>query len=149
MRSAPRSAPVQSDPPAQKQVHNTVHNVEVVQAVIDAFRSGDLQELLSHAHPDLELRLSEHIPYGGNHSGHEEFIRTNAEVLEGWDKLEIRVDKLSAVSREHVVLEGAFVGNRNPGDEPEAIPVAVFFTVRDGLVVRVAQYTDSQALAGR
>ncbi|MEJ8567018.1 c-type cytochrome [Elongatibacter sediminis] len=120
----------------------------VVQELYKAFGENDLQEILSLVHPEVAwvFHGPEHrIPYAGTFKGRagvEQFFTLIAETIAvqaiGQRHYSVEDDVVSVLGWERAV-------HRRTGGEYQADWVHVF-TVRDGLIVRFEEITDSGEL---
>jgi ketosteroid isomerase-like protein len=119
-------------------------SVALIERLYDAFRRRDLPEIFGVLAPDVEIRQSREVPWGGEYKGHEEAAVffgkltqsiTSAVTLDGF------VD-----AGEQVVALGRTRGTVNANGAAFDVRVAHVWTVKVGRVTRVEYYIDDPAM---
>ena len=119
-------------------------NVEIVQAVYDAWNSGDMGALRELSHPDVVMRVPEGWPEPGPFVGREAVMRLFEQWRETFDTYvtELIGDIIEAADR--VVVRQVWHG---VGRGPEAhLESTVVFTLREGKISYVEQFWDYAAV---
>jgi ketosteroid isomerase-like protein len=122
-------------------------NVELIKRAFDAFRRGELTELVEIVDPEIEW----HEPAGAVRRGHAELLASWQAYDGKWKRFEVEPRRLLDAG-DHVVVTGLFHARaRDTGTEVE-IPFAHVYRLRDGRVVEGQEYVDTlgehRALAG-
>lgn len=118
------------------------------QLVLDLFKAmvdRDVSAALPLTHPEYELHLSADLPYGGVYRGHDGLARALRGSSERWARYETICEEVRTVG-EYILISGRHEVVVNEGDDDLVIPFASFNKVRDGLVFKTRQYTDSASL---
>ncbi|MDB4989499.1 MAG: hypothetical protein JWN04_4677 [Myxococcaceae bacterium] len=118
----------------------TTAHIKLVQAVYASFQQRDLVALTRLVSPEIFIRQSEQLPWGGIYRGLGEFQQFFAKLTEhidsnlSFDNLIDAGDDVVAIGRTsgHVVKSGA----------PFDVPVVHVWSVRDGLIVSFQPYID-------
>jgi ketosteroid isomerase-like protein len=116
-------------------------NLDAVRRSIDAYNEGDLDGLVSMAHPDIEWEVAPEHPAATTHRG----IDAVREYHEDWRNTlhGLRIDVHSiAASGDSVVT---VCGLRGEGAESGAdveVEIAFLITLRDGRAIRVEEFLD-------
>jgi ketosteroid isomerase-like protein len=123
-------------------------NAKVVEQVYGRFKSGDIQSLLNLLSDDVEWELPniENVPFAGKRHGREqvgEFFKALADTQE----VQHFEPKEFIAQGDKVVARGNYRWRvKSTGREFEADWTHVF-TVRDGKVLKMYEYTDTAAVA--
>jgi ketosteroid isomerase-like protein len=118
-------------------------NVEVVRRACDAWLSGDRDAVFEINHPEVEWDTTHFEGWTENkvYRGRDEVMRFLDEWLASWDSYEARVDELLEAGDRVVVFWWQRMTGRGSG-VPVELDSAQVWTVRDGLVIRIDNYTD-------
>lgn len=121
-------------------------NLEIVQAVFDAYFRGDEPALLALAAPDIVITQFPEQVDSGEYLGHEGFRRVMADWIGSWDDWSIEI--LGAREVGDLVLANARQRGRGKGSGAPMEAEATFvFTVRKGLIARWQMFSsEKQAL---
>src|SRR5258708_35779660 len=123
-----------------------VSSVEVVRRFTSALVAGDVPGCLALLHPDNVFDEAEGLPFGGDYSGSEGFIRLLKDVGRLFEVKLSEPQVTDAGDCVLVRLTGTFT-SRATGRTLET-PVVDLYTVRDGKVARVdVFYKDTNAMA--
>jgi ketosteroid isomerase-like protein len=117
---------------------------EVIRSVYAAFGAGDVTALLALLDPDVEIRQSEELPWGGTYRGHEEALGFFG-ALTAHIATRVEVDRL-IVAGDTVVENGRTCGRALHSGREFAIDETHVWGVRDGKVVRMHAYVDHAAM---
>ncbi|HEV7689121.1 MAG TPA: nuclear transport factor 2 family protein [Acidimicrobiia bacterium] len=125
---------------------NPVEAVEIVGRFTAALAAGDVKTCLALLHPDNVFDEAPGLPFGGDYSGHEGFIRLLKDVGRLFEVKLSEPQVSPAGDCVLVRLTGTFT-SRATGRTLET-PVVDLYTVRDGKVARVdVFYKDTRAMA--
>jgi uncharacterized protein len=119
-------------------------NAEVVRSLYDAFERSDVEAVLALFHPEIEIRQSEEVPWGGTYRGHEGAVRFFT-ALGGHIQTRVEIDRL-VVSGDAVVETGRTVGRAVATQQPFAIDETHVWRLRDGKVVSMEAFVDNAAM---
>jgi ketosteroid isomerase-like protein len=95
--------------------------------------------------PDVEFAMPEVLPHGGTIVGREALGAYFGEVRGRWDDFRAEADDF-VDGGDRVVAVGRFCGRPKATGRYVEIPFALIWTLRDGLAVRVDEYTDTALL---
>ena len=119
-------------------------SLALVREMYDAFARRDGAALFARLHPDVELRQTELLPWGGHYRGHEgarEFFTRLREAIDSAVTVERLID-----AGDHVVAVGRTRGHTRPGGVAFDAAIAHVWTVLDGRVTRYEAYIDTPAM---
>jgi ketosteroid isomerase-like protein len=110
----------------------------------DAFARRDAAAVLERLAPDVEIRQSELVPWGGHYRGH-------AGAREFFGKVLGAIDSTVTIERyidagDHVAAVGRTRGHVRAGGAPFDVPVVHVWTVRDQRIARLEVYIDTPAM---
>ena len=119
-------------------------NVEIVQAALSAWNTGDMNAVRVLLDPDAVLRPPEGWPEPGPYVGREAVTRFLEEYRSAWEQVELRVEHLeerrgALIARCRWLVRGASSGAE--------VPVAFTLALRfgdDGLVERIAAFFEHE-----
>jgi uncharacterized protein len=115
--------------------------VQVVKEMYEAFARRDVAKVFSHFAPDLEIRQSSALPWGGVYQGHAGarlFFERLTQQINSTVTIERMIDAV-----EHVVVIGRTAGRVNATSATYDVPLAHVWSVREGLVTRVEFHIDT------
>lgn len=115
--------------------------IETVQQLYSAFREGDasrMEELLA----DTQWIEAAGMPYGGTYRGFAE-IAANVfgPIMSDVQGFSAKPDEIIPAGDDRVLALGTYRGTGSAGDV--AAPFAHLWTVREGRVTNLVQYTDT------
>lgn len=118
--------------------------LHTVEAVYDGFRQRDMSRIFSLLSPEIEIRQSEELPWGGHYQGHD-----GARAFFG--KLGAHLNSTLTLERmisagDSVVAVGWTEGTVNATGARYRVPVAHVWEVRNGLVVQVQFYINHPSM---
>ena len=119
-------------------------NAERVRAFYRGVASGDMGAMRIFS-PEIEFAMPEVLPHGGTIHGLEALGHYFGEVQERWDDFRAELDDL-VNGDARVVALGRFCGRPKASGRYVEIPFALVWTLRDGVAVRVDEYTDTALL---
>ena len=112
-------------------------NVKIVRRSFDAYRRGDLEAALSHAHPEIVWSPAEEAPMRGLEAVRAYLARWERD----WDELET-TPKEFIDAGDQIVATVHFRGRgRGSGAEVDATTYAVY-TLRDGKMIGMEEFTE-------
>ena len=112
----------------------------------DAFARGDLETLRTFLGPDIEWRTTPEVPFMGNYSGLDEFLRGMDEWTSAFDEVTTEVEEMIDAG-ENVIVHHRMRGRGR--DSGVAVDLVLFqvVAVRDGQLTRMHDYgTRDEAL---
>ena len=115
--------------------------VQVVKGIYEAFAVRDVAKVFSHFAPDLEIRQTSALPWGGvyhGHAGAREFFERLTQQINSTVTIERMIDAV-----EHVVVIGRTAGRVNATGATYDVPLAHVWRVRGELVTRVEFHIDT------
>jgi ketosteroid isomerase-like protein len=112
----------------------TDRDIQTVEAVLEAYRRGDVDALLDLNHPDAEWVNPDYAIEPGTRRGREEIRRAIERLVEFFETVEIESMERTPDGR---ILVVSRVRSRGIGGSPgiEA-QTGILFTTRDGLLLR-------------
>ena len=114
-------------------------DLETVRRAYDAFAGGDLETLTTFLAPDIEWRTTPEVPFMGNYSGLDEFMRGMDEWTSAFDDVTTEIEEMIDTG-ENVIVHHRMRGRgRDSGVE---VDLAIFqvVAVRDGQLVRMHDF---------
>lgn len=117
---------------------------EIVRRFYEMAGRGD-PAALEVFHPDVEFAMPEVLPHGGTIRGREALGAYFGEVRGRWDDFRVEADDF-VDGGDRVVALGRFCGRPKVSSRYVEVPFALVWTLRDGSVVRVDEYTDTAML---
>ncbi|HMJ97148.1 MAG TPA: nuclear transport factor 2 family protein [Thermoleophilaceae bacterium] len=126
-------------------------DLETVRRAYDAFARGDLESLMTFLHPDIEWRTTPDVPFMGNYSGLDEFLRGMDEWTSAFDDVTTEVQEMIDAGESVIVCHRMRGRGRDSGVEVD-LAICQVVAVRDGKLVRMHDYSsrqDALAAAGQ
>lgn len=121
-------------------------DADVVQGIYDAFGRGDVAAILAALDENIEWRVPENLPHGGDRSGRDDVGAFFQGIGENWDSLVLEIEDTVSGGGRVVVLARIHGKVRSTGEET-GYTAAHVWTIRDGTPVRFAEYVNApQAL---
>jgi len=122
-------------------------NVDVVRAIYEAGKVGDLNAMLQHLDPQVKCHEASSLPYGGEYEGHEGFSRLMSAVFSVFEAFAVEVKELIDGGETVVAILEFRVTHKGSGRVVE-MPIAEVWRLRDGKVVDLRPfYWDTAQLA--
>jgi len=119
-------------------------NVQLVRQAYEAFSRGDIQSILSSVSPDVEWVAPPVEPMAGTYRGRDGVAEFFRRVTANFEFTNFEPREFVAQG-DRVVVLGHYTANaRNTGRTVDA-EWAMAFTVKNGLVSRFQEYTDTAA----
>jgi ketosteroid isomerase-like protein len=126
---------------------STEENVQVVKAFFEAIGSGDKQRLLELAAEDIEWILpGKDWPLAGTYRGHAglaELVKKESDTIE----MSISEPREYVAQGDRVLVVGAAKGTIKATNKPFEDEWIFAITVRNGKLVGIREYIDTQAMA--
>jgi hypothetical protein len=119
-------------------------NIDAIRRVYDALASRDASAIQEVFAPDVTIRQSPELPWGGDYEGLDgafTFFLTLVEHIES----QVTTDSLFAAD-DHVVQTGRTRGTVRANGASFDIPEVHVWELRDGKVVRYQVYIDTPAM---
>jgi ketosteroid isomerase-like protein len=109
---------------------------EVVEAGYAAFARGDLEFLLDHADPAIEIVEPPDLPGATTHRGHDGFLRALDNWAGQWDEFRVDIERVIEAGPERVIVFARHHGRgKSSGAVVDARNVNVH-TGRNGKLIR-------------
>jgi ketosteroid isomerase-like protein len=123
-------------------------NVEVIQGIYAAFGRGDVAAILGVMDPQAELifEAAEAIPWSGHFKGRDGWGSFFQAVGTSLDEVALQMTPF-AVQGDNVVVAGRYQGRVKRTGKRIDSPLVHLWTVRNGLVVRCQEMTNTAAEA--
>lgn len=121
---------------------------EVVAAVYASHEERDTPGLVDLLHPQVEWHQAEGHPYAGDGPwrGPDEVVaRVATPINEDWDGYITHVDEYIEAG-DRVIVLGRYRGRHKATGIAVDAQVCTIYTVREGLIVRWQQYTDTHQI---
>jgi ketosteroid isomerase-like protein len=119
-------------------------DVRLVGEVYDAFARRDAAAVLERLHPDVEIRQTELVPWGGHYRGHtgaREFFGRVIEAIDSRVTIECFID-----AGDHVAAIGRTRGHIRANGAAFDAAVVHVWTVRDGRLAGLEVYIDTPTM---
>jgi ketosteroid isomerase-like protein len=123
-------------------------NVALVLRVYDEFSRGDIAAVLTHLDPQADLNFEgpSTIPWAGNWHGREGWAKFFQAVGENLDDLTLTMEPF-AVQGDNVVAAGRYQARVKLTGKRIDSPLVHLWTIRNGMVVRCQELTNTAAEA--
>jgi ketosteroid isomerase-like protein len=106
--------------------------VEVVQASYAAFSRGDLDFLVAHADPEIEIVQPHQLPGARTYHGHEGLVESIGEWAGEWDDFHLDVERTIDAGRDRVITIVRHHGRGKSSGAPVEMRWVYVHTGRDG-----------------
>jgi len=123
-------------------------NVALVLSVYDAFRRGDVATILNHLDPQVEWNYEgpAAIPFAGIHHDRESVAKFFEAIAGTMDEIKLHMEPFAAQG-DNVVTSGRYQARVKPTGKRVDVPLVHLWTIRNGMVVRYQNLTDTAATA--
>jgi uncharacterized protein len=123
-------------------------NVRLIQELYDAFSRGDMGAVLNSLDPgaDLIFEAPKAIPWSGNWHGHEGWSKFFETLAERADEIKLQMEPFAA-QNDKVVTAGRYQATVKLTGRRIDSPLVHLWTVKDGMVVRCQELTNTAAEA--
>jgi uncharacterized protein len=115
-------------------------DLETVRRAYDAFAGGDLETLTTFLHPDIEWRTTPEVPFMGNYSGLDEFLRGMDEWTSAFEDVTTEVEEMIDVGQNVIVCHRMRGRGRDSGVEVD-LAICQVVAVSDGKLIRMHDYS--------
>ena len=118
--------------------------VRLVGEIYEAFIRRDAEAVLERLHPDVEIRQTELVPWGGHYCGHDgarEFFGRVLCAIDSTVTIERFID-----AGDHVAAVGRTRGHTRASGVPFDLAVVHVWTVRDTRIARLEVYINTPAM---
>ncbi len=115
-------------------------DIEKVEEAYAAWHKRRWADLLLVMAPDIEVRQSPELPWGGHYLGHDG-VRKYLEAVAGQVDARIEIERLIDAG-EHVVAVGQMKGKTRGTQLEFEVPVVHVWTFSDGQATNLECYTD-------
>jgi ketosteroid isomerase-like protein len=117
-------------------------DADVVRGIYDAFGRGDVAAILAALDENIEWRVPENLPHGGDRSGRDDVGAFFQGIGENWDSLVLEIEDSVSGGGRVVVLARIHGKLRSTGEET-GYTAAHVWRVRDGTPVRFDEYVNA------
>jgi ketosteroid isomerase-like protein len=100
--------------------------------LVDAYRRADIEWLLEHTDPDVEITQLAELPDSKSYHGREGFIDALLDWPRQWDDFRIEPRRLFAVGDDHLVISGIHHGRPRTIAIDVAAEIVFLMRWRDG-----------------
>jgi ketosteroid isomerase-like protein len=114
----------------------------VVQGIYDAFGRGDIEAILAALDENIDWRVPENLPHGGDRRGRNDVGAFFQGIGENWDGLVLEIDD-TVSSDERVVVLARIHGKLRATGEDTGYTAAHAWTIRDGTPIRFDEYVNA------
>jgi ketosteroid isomerase-like protein len=115
-------------------------NVEAIRAGVEAFRRGELDEVLAMFDEDVEIYMPTELPNSGTYRGHDGYRKWVAQWLEAWEGFDLEIEQIEPVGQTHVVARTHQTGRGKGSGIPVEMWIAYMWDVRDGKAIAMHLY---------
>ena len=115
---------------------------DVINGLYGAFAQGDIPAIVGMVAEDIDWRVPENLPHGGDFHGRDGVMRFFQGLGETWDDLELELEALVS-DGDRVLAVASLRGRLRSTGEPSGYKSVHAWTVRDGVPVRFAEYVDA------
>lgn len=122
----------------------TTPNIALIQRVYEGFRARDVAALSQLMAPDVRVRQSAQVPWGGEYHGLAEAITFLGKVTH-FIQSAVTVERVSD-ALEHVVVVGRTAGKVIANEAPFDVAVTHVWGVREGRITSFEVYLDMPAM---
>jgi hypothetical protein len=124
-------------------------NVDLVRQAYDAFKRGDIPNLLGRLSQDVDweamVGVGNKVPTGGRRKGLEQVARFFGTLDTNMAFQQFEPREFIA-ERDRVVVLGYYKGTVKPTGRPFSSEWAMVFTVENGKITKFQEFTDSSAI---
>ena len=123
-------------------------NVALVQSIYQEFGRGDIPAVMSHLDPEADLSFEgpSAIPWAGNWHGGEGWGKFFQTLGDNLDDIRVTMEPFAAQG-DNVVAAGRYQGRVKQTGQRIDSPLVHLWTIRNGLVVRCQELTNTASEA--
>ncbi len=115
-------------------------NVEAIRGGVEAFRRGDIDEVLALLHEDIEVYLPTEFPNSGTYRGHDGYRQWLGQWLEAWEAFDLEMVQIESVGQTHVVARTHQTARGKGSGIPVEMWIAYMWDIRDGQAIALHLY---------
>jgi ketosteroid isomerase-like protein len=115
---------------------------DVVQGIYDAFGRGDVPAILAALDENVDWRVPENLPHGGDRRGRDGVGAFFQGIGENWDGLAVDIEH-TVSSDERVVVLARIHGKLRATGEETGYTAAHAWTILEGTPVRFDEYVNA------
>jgi uncharacterized protein len=116
-------------------------NVQIISSLYEAFSRRDMQALLPLLDPQIEVRQTTLLPWGGAHQGYQGIMSFATKLLEHLDS-QVEPEEFVEAG-DTVVAIGHTRGRVRANDREFDVRIVHVWTLKDGKVLRFEAYIDT------
>jgi ketosteroid isomerase-like protein len=113
---------------------------EFAREIIEAYRRGDLEWLLEHTDPEVEIVQVPEIPDARTYTGHDGMVEALLDWPRQWQDFRIHPERIFAPDDENLIVEAVHGGRPHSIDIEVEAEIVFVFHVPDGLMARWDMY---------
>lgn len=117
-------------------------NVDLVRGIYDSFGRGDVAAIVASLDEEIDWRVPENLPHGGDFRGREAVGRFFQGIGENWDGLAVDIEDVVG-ENDRVVVLARIHGNLRTTGEEAGYTAAHVWTLVDGTPSRFAEYVNA------
>ena len=124
-------------------------NIQLIQAIYDAFAAGDVPGVLGRMSPDIVWNEADNFPYadGNPYIGPQAVLQgVFARCIGEWDGFAVQIDAMHDAG-DTVIATGRYLGTCKATGRAQHTQMAHVWTVRNQQIVRFQQYADTLGIA--
>jgi ketosteroid isomerase-like protein len=122
---------------------------ELAIALFGAYRRGDLEWLLEHTDPEIEIVQVPEIPDSSTYRGHERMVDALLDWPRQWDDFHIEPERLFAPNPDNLVVVARHSGRSHSMDIAVEADIFFVFRWRDGRATRWDMFLTLDEALGR
>jgi ketosteroid isomerase-like protein len=109
---------------------------DLSRGIIDAYRRGDLEWMLEHTDPEIEIVQVPEIPDARTYTGRDGMVAALLDWPRQWADFRMKPQRIFAPDPEHVIVMAVHCGRSLAMDIEVEAEIVFAFHVRDGLLAR-------------
>jgi len=122
---------------------------EFAQGIIEAYRQGDLEWVLEHTDPEIEIVQVPEIPDARTYTGHEGMIEALLDWPRQWEEFRIEPQRIFAPDPGNLIVRAIHGGRPHSMDIEVEAEIVFVFRLRDGRVTRWDMFLTLEEALGR